>query len=349
MLSHEVISFVAFLLLVAFMLFIDLGVFHKDDHVVSAKEAAIWSGVWIGTALLFSFVLYFWGDLIHNITSFADLQAINQKYSHGLKIDESVGLAANIANYRHSLSLEYLSGLLIEKSLSVDNIFVMILVFTSFNINRIYYHRVLFWGIITAVVLRFVFIFTCSAIIVRFEWVLAVFGVVLIFSGVKMFFSNDDEQIDTDNHPMVKFASKHFSLLPGDHGHNFFVRQDGKLYITALFLVLLVIEFTDIVFAVDSIPAIFAVTKDPFIVFFSNIFAILGLRSLFFLLDSVMNKFWFLHYGLSVLLTFIGVEMLIDIVFGISITTFVSLMVIIGILVLSVSISLLFPQKEESK
>ena len=255
----------------------------------------------------------------------------------------------NLSIYRHTLGLEYLTGYFIEKALSIDNIFVMILIFVSFGIDKKYYHRVLFWGILGAIVLRFIFIFLSAALITKFSWVLAVFGGILVISGIRMFFKKDDEKIDTEHHPVVRFASKHFRVLPQGHGHDFFTRVDHKLYITPLFVVLLVIEFSDVIFAVDSIPAIFSVTQDPFIVFFSNIFAILGLRSLFFMLSSVVDKFWMLKYGLGVLLTFIGVKMLLNTFWEIEIGTGASLIVILGILTLSIVFSMLFPKKEPVK
>jgi tellurite resistance protein TerC len=275
------------------------------------------------------------------------LQAINVQHGHNLALDSALGFEANMEMYRKTLTLEYLTGYLLEKALSIDNIFVMIMIFISFGIEEKYYHRVLFWGIIGAIVLRFIFIFASAALIQQFSWILAIFGGILVISGIKMFFEKNDEKIDTEKHPMVRFASKHFRLLPQGHGHDFFVRMDGKRYITPLFVVLLVIEFSDVIFAVDSIPAVFSVTQDPFIVFFSNIFAILGLRSLFFMLSNVMNMFWTLKYGLGVLLTFIGVKMLLHTFWHIEIGTGMSLLIIAGILVLSILLSIIFPKKEK--
>ena len=269
------------------------------------------------------------------------------QHGHNLALDSALGFEANMEMYRKTLTLEYLTGYLLEKALSIDNIFVMIMIFISFGIEEKYYHRVLFWGIIGAIVLRFIFIFASAALIQQFSWILAIFGGILVISGIKMFFEKNDEKIDTEKHPMVKFASKHFRLLPQGHGHDFFVRMDGKRYITPLFVVLLVIEFSDVIFAVDSIPAVFSVTQDPFIVFFSNIFAILGLRSLFFMLSNVMNMFWTLKYGLGVLLTFIGVKMLLHTFWHIEIGTGMSLLIIAGILVLSILLSIIFPKKEK--
>lgn len=344
---NELLFFGGFLLIVVIMLVLDLGVFHKKDHVISFKEASVWTFVWISLALIFAVVIYFCAEWIHGITTMEQLQAINVQHGHNLALDSALGFEANMEMYRKTLTLEYLTGYLLEKALSIDNIFVMIMIFISFGIEEKYYHRVLFWGIIGAIVLRFIFIFASAALIQQFSWILAIFGGILVISGIKMFFEKNDEKIDTEKHPMVKFASKHFRLLPQGHGHDFFVRMDGKRYITPLFVVLLVIEFSDVIFAVDSIPAVFSVTQDPFIVFFSNIFAILGLRSLFFMLSNVMNMFWTLKYGLGVLLTFIGVKMLLHTFWHIEIGTGMSLLIIASILVLSILLSIIFPKKEK--
>ena len=344
---NEILFFGGFLVIVTLMLVLDLGVFHKKDHVISFKEATAWTCVWISLALLFAGVIYFGAEWIHGVNTMEQLQTINVKHGHNLHLDASLGLEANMDIYRKALTLEYLTGYLLEKALSIDNIFVMIMIFISFGIDQKYYHRVLFWGILGAIVLRFVFIFAAAALIQKFAWILAVFGGILVISGIKMFFDKNDEKIDTEKHPMVRFCSKYFRLYPQGHGHDFFTRIDGKRYITPLFVVLLVIEFSDVIFAVDSIPAVFSVTQDPFIVFFSNIFAILGLRSLFFMLSNVMNMFWALKYGLGVLLTFIGVKMLLHTFWHISIGTGASLMVIAGILAISIVLSLVFPKKEK--
>ena len=350
MITSELLFFGAFLVLVAFMLFLDLGVFHKTDHVISFKEAGIWTIVWIGTAMLFCLVIFFKAEWIHGISDNAGLQAYYDTYYGGRLhsgIDMSKSFEENLGVYRNALGMEYLTGYFIEKALSIDNIFVMIMIFISFGIDKKYYHRVLFWGILGAIVLRFIFIFLSSALIQQFSWVLAIFGGILIFSGIKMFFDKGQEKIDTENHPVVRFASKHFRVLPQGHGHDFFTKVDHKRYITPLFVVLLVIEFSDVLFAVDSIPAIFSITQDPFIVFFSNIFAILGLRSLFFMLSNVMDRFWLLKYGLGVLLTFIGVKMLLNTFWHIEIGTGASLGIILGILAVSIVLSLMIPQKKE--
>lgn len=304
-----------FMVFVVVMLMLDLFVFHKKDKVVSVKEAAMWTGIWVSLAMGFAVLVYFFGDWM---------------------MPPAEGMT-DLAAYRKEMMEEFLAGYFLEESLSIDNIFVMIMIFVSFGIKREYYHRVLFWGIFGAIVLRFIFIFALGALVTEFSWLLAIFGAILIYSGIKMFLDKGDEQVDTENHPVVKFASKHFPVTRESHGHDFF--HLGKM--TPLFLVLLVIEFSDIIFAVDSIPAVFSVTKNPVIVYTSNIFAIMGLRSLFFLLSDVADRFWLLHYGLGALLTFIGVKMICAEFFGWHIPTLASLAVIIGILVVSVMLSVL--------
>lgn len=344
---YDIVSFVGFLVLIVSLLALDLCVFHKEDHVISFKESLRWTLFWIVISCVFGGVIYFFGDYIHGVNSMERLVEINARHGHGLTIDPLLSWEENLQNYRQVLTLEYFTGYLIEKSLSLDNIFVMIMIFMGFGIDQKYYHRVLFWGILGAIILRFIFIFLSAALIQRFAWILAIFGVVLVVSGIKMIFAKEEEeQIDTENHPVVKFFSKHFRLLREYKGHSFFVRHEGKIYATSLFLVLLVIEFSDIIFAVDSIPAIFSVTQDPYIVFFSNIFAILGLRSLFFMLSSIMNLFRYLKTGVSFLLIFIGVKMLLHTFLHIEIGTGISLCVILGILTVSILASLLIAKKE---
>ena len=308
--------FTLFMVFVVVMLTLDLFVFHKKDHIVGVKEAAVWTAIWVGLAMGFSILVLLFGDwMVPPAEDVVDLGV-----------------------YRREMFSEFLAGYFLEESLSIDNIFVMIMIFVSFGIKKEYYHRVLFWGIFGAIVLRFIFIFLLGAVVSKVSWVLAVFGVILIYSGIKMFRPQSEEQIDTHSHPVVKFASKHFPVTQEMHGHDFF--HAGKM--TPLFLVLLVIEFSDIVFAVDSIPAVFSVTKNPVIVYTSNIFAIMGLRSLFFLLSDISDRFWLLHYGLGVLLTFIGVKMIGGEFFGWHVPTLVSLAVILGILVFSILLSLVF-------
>nr|MBC8343092.1 TerC/Alx family metal homeostasis membrane protein [Bacteroidota bacterium] len=233
--------------------------------------------------------------------------------------------------------------------LSVDNIFVIIMILISFNVQEKYYKKILFWGILGAIIMRFLFIFLSAALIQKFGWVLYIFGGLLIFTGVRMFLTrNEEEKIDTADHPIVKFMSKYFRVYPHFVVHRFFISKNKKIQMTPLFLVLLVIEFTDVIFAVDSVPAIFSITKDPFIVFFSNIFAILGLRSLFFLVMNIMNIFHYLKLGLSILLVFIGVKMLAHHwLEHIGFTTAHSLYIVLGILSISILASVVFPVKKQ--
>lgn len=343
----RIIFFVAFMVFIVFMLAMDLGVFHKKDHVIKIKEAGIWTGVWIALAMVFGLLLRFKAEWVHGITCMEDLLAYAKGSSLEAMLANTTDYAAALNIYRKEIFSQYLAGYFLEESLSIDNIFVMIMIFVSFGIDQRYYHRILFWGILGAIVMRFLFIFLLGAVVERFSWVLAIFGVILIYSGIKMFRDRGDEKIDTANHPVVKFASRFFPVSRQVEGHNFFSKIDGRTYMTPLFLVLLVIEFSDIIFAVDSIPAVFSVTTDTFIVYFSNIFAIMGLRSLFFLLSNVTDMFWLLKYGLGCLLCFIGVKMIGHEFFGLNISTMASLLVILCILFGSIIFSLLFPKRQK--
>lgn len=348
MFSNEFIFFALFLFFVTIILLLDLGVFSKSSHVIKFKEATIWSFIYIGLALSFYIFIKYYGHLIHGFENVAEIQQKIAQFKHPINIDgKSFEEALKI--YRNNLGLEYLTGYFIEKALSIDNIFVIVLIFTAFKVNPIYYKRVLFWGIVGAVIMRFVFIFSASALIQQFHWVLYLFGVLLVFTGVKMFMSrNQENKLDVEHHPVVRFASKYFAVWPKYARHHFFVTKNNKRFITPLFLVLLVVEFSDVIFAIDSIPAIFSVTKDPYIVFFSNIFAILGLRALFFLVINVIELFHYLKIGLSVLLTFIGVKMLAEsYLHKIGFTTAHSLYIVLGIIVLSIVASLIFPDKNK--
>jgi len=343
----EAIFFIGFLIFVSLLLTLDLGVFHKQDKEVTFKESAIWTAIWIALALAFFVFIRFEGNLIHNVHDNESLIELTQKYHEDVNIDPDAPFEENMKAYKKNLGLEYLTGYAMEKTLSIDNIFVMIMILLSFGVERKYYHRVLFYGILCAIVLRFIFIFAAAALIQKFHWILFIFGGILIYSGIKMFVErNQEERIDVENHIAVKFLTKRKLSVPYFDGHNFFTKVDGRWLCTPLFIVLIVIELSDIVFAFDSVPAVFSVTNDPYIVFFSNIFAILGLRSLFFMLESVLDKFWFLKIGLSVLLTFIGVKMLLPI-FHLHVGTGASLCVILAILALSIIISLVFPKKKE--
>jgi tellurite resistance protein TerC len=309
---------VGFNLFVLAMLALDLGVFHRKAHTVSVKEATIWSVVWISLAMLFNLGIYlFWDRLVPG-----------SAYSNG------------------DAALSFFTGYLIEKSLSVDNIFVFVLIFSYFSVPTQYQHRVLFWGILGALVMRAALILVGAALIERFHWIIWIFGAFLIFTGIRMALHKDEELHPEDN-PLIKGVKRFVPVADGYEGPRFFVRQASKLMATPLFLVLLMVESTDLVFAVDSIPAIFAVTQDPFIVYTSNVFAILGLRSLYFLLAGVIDKFYYLKLGLSVVLSFVGVKMLLpdlsELITGVSykIPTVLSLGVIAVILSVAVIASLL--------
>lgn len=288
------------------MLALDLGVFHRKSHEIKIKEALIWSAVWISLALAFNYGIYvFMGK---------------------------------------EKAIEFLTGYVIEKSLSIDNLFVFIMLFTYFNVNTKYQHKVLFWGILGALVMRAIFIFAGVALINKFHWIIYVFGVLLVFTGIKMLF-HKDEKIDPDKNPLVRLFKKFFPVTDKEHGGKFFVKMSGRTFATPLFIVLLIVEFTDLIFAVDSIPAILAITNDTFIIFTSNVFAILGLRALYFALAGITKYFYYIKYGLSAILVFVGIKMTIVDFYKIPILY--SLFTIGTILLISVLVSLVFPKKTD--
>lgn len=305
---------VGFNVFVLAMLALDLGVFHRHTHTVSVKEATIWSVVWVALSMCFNVGLYFFWDTL----------SPTSQYSNG------------------EAALAFFTGYLIEKSLSVDNIFVFVLIFTYFAVPALYQHRVLFWGIIGALLMRGILIAVGAALLHEFHWIIYIFGGFLIFTGIRMAFHKDEELHPEDN-PLVKLFRRFMRVTPQYADDKFFVRQAGLLMATPLFLVLLIVESTDLVFALDSIPAIFAVTEDPFIIYTSNVFAILGLRSLYFVLAGVIDKFHYLKLGLSVVLTFVGIKMVIAEFYKIPIG--VSLGVIAAILTISILASLLHTQR----
>lgn len=342
----EILFLGGFVVFIAAILVLDMLVIDRKAHVVSIKEAGTWTGVWIGLALLFSVFLWFHGDMVHGIENMQDLQAVAARYAAHLKLDAS-DFEASLQQYRHYMTISYISGYLIEKTLSVDNLFVMMMIFTSFGVGKNEYQHVLNWGILGAIVLRFIFIFLGAAIISRFDWILLVFGALLIYSGIKMYVNrNKKEEINVEKHPLVKFLTKTGRMYPKFMGDKFFVREAGKWLLTPLFVTVLVIEFSDLIFAFDSIPAVFSVSLDPYVVFFSNIFAILGLRAMFFLLAAIADKFRYLKTGVCVLLVFIGVKMLIHKYFEID--AIASLLFIIAVLIISIGASLIIPQKSDS-
>lgn len=313
---------VSFLGFVLAMLALDLGVFHKDAHEVKIKEALTWSAIWIALALLFNLGLYFAWDSIYPTSEYTPKEA---------------GLA-------------FLTGYIIEKALSVDNIFVFLMVFAYFNVPAKYQHRVLFWGIIGALVLRAGFIAAGSAMLKHFAWTVLIFGGFLILTGVKMMAAKE-KKLEPEKNPVIKLVRRLIPVTPDYIGQKFFTRIDGRLWATPLFVALVFVEFTDVIFAVDSIPAIFAITKDPFIVFTSNVFAILGLRALFFALAGLMGLFHYLGTGLAAILLFVGGKMVYtyymhtwggapDFKFPIGL----SLGIIVGVIALSVLASILRPK-----
>ena len=300
---------VGFNVFVLAMLALDLGVFHRKSHAVSGREALIWSVVWISLSLVFNVLIYFFWDRMMPDSAYTNSEA----------------------------ALAFFTGYLIEKSLSVDNIFVFILIFSFFAVPAAYQHRVLFWGILGALVMRGALIAVGAALLKEFHWIIYVFGAFLIFTGIRMALHREEE-LHPEKNPVVKFFRRFMSVTKTFEGDKFFVRHAGRLMATPLFLILLIVERTDLVFAVDSIPAIFAVTQEPFIVYTSNVFAILGLRALYFLLANVMDKFQYLKIGLSAVLTFIGVKMVIVDFYHIPVG--VSLVVVAGILTVSILASL---------
>jgi tellurite resistance protein TerC len=303
--SDRLFLWIAFNVFVLGMLALDLGVFHRKAHAVSIKEASLWSGVWIALAMAFNLGVYFaWGQ---------------------------------------EKALEFLTGYVIEKSLSVDNLFVFLMIFQYFNTPIEYQHRVLFWGILGALILRAVFIAAGSALLANFHWMIYVFGGFLVITGIKMYLQGD-EKIEPEKNPVVRLFERLVPVSKAYDGQNFFIRRQGKTHATLLMLVLIVVETTDVIFAVDSIPAIFAITQDPFIVYTSNVFAILGLRALYFMLARVMEMFTYLKVGLSVVLCFVGAKMMLVDIYKIPIG--VSLSVIGGVLLLSILASWLFQPKK---
>ncbi len=328
--NPQVWLYAGFIALVVVLLMLDLFVFHRHAHVVPMREAIGWSIFWVALALIFGGFVYYIYD------------------HHWLGIGRDVfQLDGSIRDVGGPEAMKlYLTGYLIEKSLSMDNLFVIAMIFTFFQIPREYQHRVLFWGILTAVVLRGVMIAIGAALIHNFEWIVFVFGAFLIYTAIKMAVQHDKE-IDPEQSYTVRLVRKFFPVTNTFHGQHFFTREapgyEGKLVATPLLLALLLVETTDVVFAVDSIPAIFGITADPFIVFTSNIFAILGLRALFFCLAALLSRFHYLSYALILILAFVGVKMLI-LYFDIHIPTGISLAVVLGLLTLGVVVSLMWPK-----
>lgn len=300
--TTDILQWILFNIFVLGMLGLDLGVLHRKAHEVKIKEALIWSVVWIALALLFNVGIYFWRG--------------------------------------SQQALEFFTGYLIEKSLSVDNIFVFLLIFSYFRVDPVHQHRVLFWGILGALIMRAIFIAVGVTLIEQFHWVIYIFGVFLVLTGIKMALEKDKE-IHPEKNPILKLFRRFMPTTENYVQGKFFTKLNGRAAATPLFIVLIVIETTDVIFAVDSIPAILAITTDSFIVYTSNVFAILGLRALFFALAGVMKAFHYLHYGLSAILVFIGMKMVLVDIYKIPIV--VALSVVAGILIISVIVSILRP------
>jgi tellurite resistance protein TerC len=299
-LLETLLPWVLFNALVLALLALDLGVFHRKAHVVGLREAAAWSAVWIALALLFNAGVFYFGGT--------------------------------------QMGTEFLTGYLMEKSLSIDNIFVFVLIFTYFAVPSQYQHRVLFWGILGALVMRGILILTGAALLERFHWIIYVFGIIIIISGIRMLTQRHGE-LHPERNPVVRLVRRFFPVTNEYHGQRFFVGTAGKLMLTPLAIVLLIVETTDLIFAVDSIPAIFAITRDPFIVYTSNVFAILGLRALYFLLAGVVRQFIYLKTGLSMVLIWVGAKMLLTDVYDIP--TLVSLGVVATTLAIAVAVSVI--------
>lgn len=344
---NEFLIFGAFLTFIIIMLIMDFGIFHKKNHEVGYKEALIMTSVWVLLALVSWLLIYLFGEKIHGSENYTELADLVKKYGHPIQLIEN-NFESSLAIYRKNLALEFITGYVVEYSLSIDNIFVFVIIFISFGVPKQYYHHILFWGILGAIVMRFLFIFISSALIQQFDWILVFFGILLVFTGIKMFFErNKKKEIDTAKHPVIRFASRFFAIDKDYKGEKFFIRKNGKFFITNFLVVLLVIEFSDVIFAVDSVPAIFSITKDPFIVYFSNIFAVIGLRSLFFLIINIMKKFRFLHVGISFLLVFVGAKMILHFFHWLEITTMQSLFIILAIILISILASVIMPPEEK--
>lgn len=304
--SPQSILWIIFATIVAGFLIVDLGFLNRKAHKISTKSALLQSAFWVGISLVFA------------------------------------GLIFNMLG--HIKAVEFLSAYLTEKMLSVDNLFVILLIFSFFKLDEKYHHKVLFWGIMGAVVFRALFIGVGSIIIEQFTWVLYIFGAILLYTGIKLFAEKKEEHVDFDRNPVMRYAKKFLRFTPNVHGGHFLVKEDGKWHFTTMFMVLLLVESTDIIFAVDSIPAAFSITQDPFIVFTSNIFAVMGLRALFFLVENILHKFHHLQKGLSFILIFIGLKMLAGI-FHFHLSPVISFAVILSVLALSLILSVIFPKK----
>jgi tellurite resistance protein TerC len=322
-LSDETFLFGVFGTIIIVFLLIDLGIFNKNAHKISTKSALYQSIFWVFVSTVFGYLIY--------------------------AFDKESGGADG--------ALEYFSAYLTEYALSVDNIFVILLILKFFKVKEEYFHKVLFWGILGAVFFRGFFIFVGAILIHKFHWILYIFGVFLIYSGIKIYFEDSDEKIDPEKNPILKFCRKYLPITKDEMGGKFVTKIDGKLMFTPLFLVIILIETTDLIFAVDSIPAAFAITTNEFIIYTSNIFAVMGLRAMFFLLSGIIDKFYLLQKGLSIILFFIGAKMLLEIGRGVDflpdvltdMPPTISFIIILVTLTLSIVFSVLIPRKEKEE
>lgn len=306
--ERETLLFGIFGVTIILFLVLDLGLFNRTAHKISTRSALYQSIFWVVISTLFGLLVYVY--------------------------DEGGATAA----------VEYFSAYLTEKALSIDNIFVILLILKYFQVREEYYHKVLFWGIIGAIVFRAIFIFVGALLIHKFHWILYIFGVFLIYSGIRIYFEDGDEKIEPEKNPILKFCRRYLPLTTGDYQGRFMIRKYNKFMFTPLFLVVVLIETTDLIFAVDSIPAAFAITQNEFLIYTSNIFAVMGLRAMFFLLAGIIDRFYLLQKGLSIILFFIGAKMILEIV-DINVNVYVSFAVIIATLTLSIVFSVLVPRK----
>jgi tellurite resistance protein TerC len=318
--EREIILFGIFGLIIIVFLVLDLGLFHKQAHKISTRSALYQSIFWVFVSTMFGLFIYLY--------------------------DDGGGIAGGVSGAE--AAIEYFSAYLTEYALSVDNIFVILLILKYFKVKEEYYHKVLFWGILGAIVFRAIFIFVGALLIHKFQWILYIFGVFLIYSGIRIYFEDGDEKIEPEKNPILKFCKKYLPMSNTDQGGKFAYRENGKLLFTPLFLVIVLIETTDLIFAVDSIPAAFAITQNPFLIYTSNIFAVMGLRAMFFLLAGIIDKFYLLQKGLSIILFFIGAKMLLEI-WHVEVNVYLSFTVIIATLTLSIIFSVLIPRKAEQE
>jgi tellurite resistance protein TerC len=320
--------YLGFVALVFVLLALDLGIFHRSAHAVSIREAAAWSVVWVTLALVFNLAFYLY-------------------MRWHFPLDERLMASAGFSplGAAKETALEFMAGYVVEYSLSIDNIFVFVVLFSYFRVPAVYQHRVLFFGILGALVFRGSFI-ALGAALLHFEWVIWIFGAFLVFTGAKMMTGGGEGPVEPHERWVIRAFRRRFPVTASFRGQRFFVRQDGRLHATPLIIALLLLEMTDIVFAVDSVPAIFGLTREPFVVFTSNVFAILGLRNLYFLLAGAVDKFHYLKYGLGVVLVFVGLKMtLLNYLWHGHFPITTSLGIIVGVVGASIALSLLFPKK----